>query len=89
MYTKRNVRYLLTLSGLAAEGSSILAENQMRENLRKWLSPSDPSTNHNVACAAHLEGTASWFLRSGIFRKWRSTGSILWINGMRTFLNFY
>jgi len=72
-----------------AGGSSILAGSQMRENLRKWLSPPDPSTNHNVACGAHLKGTATWFLQGNIFREWKSTGSFLWIHGMRTFLNFY
>ena len=27
--------------------------NQLRQNLRRWLSPPDPSTNHNIACNAH------------------------------------
>ena len=70
--------------------SSILAGSQMRENLRKWLSPPNPSTNHNIACGAHLQGTATWFLQGSAFQKWKkSSSSVLWIYGMRMLLNFY
>jgi hypothetical protein len=34
-------------------GSIILTGNQLRQHLRGWLSPQDPSTNHNIACNAH------------------------------------
>jgi hypothetical protein len=39
-------------------GSIILTGNQLRQDLRRWLSPPDPSTNHNIACKAHHKGTA-------------------------------
>ncbi|KAN0109637.1 hypothetical protein V8E52_009074 [Russula decolorans] len=55
--------------------------NQLRERYRKWLSPPDPSTNHNIACAAHLKGTATWLLQGRTFQKWKSSGSLLWIDG--------
>jgi len=32
--------------------------NQLRDNLLRWLSPPDPSTNHNIASKAHHNGTA-------------------------------
>ncbi len=69
--------------------SFIPARNQPRENLRKWLSPPDSSTNHNIACGTHLKGTAMWFIEGSIFREWVSTGSLLWIHGIRTLPNFY
>ena len=69
--------------------SSILAGTQLRENLHKWLSPPDPSTNHNVACGAHLKGTAMWFLEGSTFQKWKSSSSLLWIHGKRMFFNCY
>ncbi|KAH9973635.1 hypothetical protein BJV74DRAFT_889043 [Russula compacta] len=56
-------------------------QNQMRQDLRKWLSPPDTSTNHNIACGAHHEGTATWFFQGSIFNEWKSTGSLLWIHG--------
>ncbi|KAF8496139.1 hypothetical protein F5888DRAFT_1835168 [Russula emetica] len=31
--------------------------NQLRDNLLQWLSPRDPSTNHNIASKAHHNGT--------------------------------
>jgi hypothetical protein len=71
------------------EASSILIGSQLRENLRKWLSPPDPSTNHNIACGAHHKGTATWFLQSSTFQKWNFSRSLLWIHGIRMFLNRY
>ncbi|KAH9165961.1 hypothetical protein EDB89DRAFT_2076307 [Lactarius sanguifluus] len=56
--------------------------NQVRESLRRWVTPPDPSTNHNIACGIQHGGTAQWFFRGGIFGTWRSaTGSLLWIYG--------
>ncbi|KAF8496144.1 hypothetical protein F5888DRAFT_412246 [Russula emetica] len=55
--------------------------NQLRDNLLRWLSPRDPSTNHNIASKAHHNGTAEWFFRGGIYSRWKSAGSFLWIHG--------
>jgi hypothetical protein len=40
--------------------------------------------NHNIACRDHLDGTASWFIQSGMFKEWKGAGSFLWIHGKRT-----
>ncbi|KAI0294601.1 hypothetical protein B0F90DRAFT_1756498 [Multifurca ochricompacta] len=58
--------------------------NQMRDNIRKWLSHPDPSINHNIACDAHHKGTAEWFFQGSAFNEWKSTGSLLWVHGKRT-----
>jgi len=60
-------------------------ENQLRESIHKWLSPPDPSTNHNIACATHLKRTAAWFFQGTTFREWKNqTGApLLWIHGKR------
>jgi hypothetical protein len=63
--------------------SNILTGNQLRRDLRTWLSPPDPSTNHNIACAAHHRGTATWFFQGSIYNEWKSTPSLLWIHGKR------
>jgi archaellum component FlaC len=63
------------------------ANTELRENLQKWLSPPDPSTNHNIARKAHHKGTASWFFQGGIFKQWKSS-PLLWIHGKRMFLYF-
>ena len=62
-----------------------IAGNQLRESLRKWQSPPDPSTNHNIAGDRQHEGTAEWFIESDIYEKWNEVGSLLWIHGKRTF----
>jgi hypothetical protein len=58
---------------------------QLRRDLRKWLSAPDPSTNHNVARGVHHEGTATWFFQGGIFKEWKLNPSLLWIYGKREF----
>ncbi|KAH9077572.1 hypothetical protein EDB83DRAFT_2285598 [Lactarius deliciosus] len=55
--------------------------NQITQLLRAWLSPADPSTNHNIARKAQHKGTAVWFFQGSIFIEWKSTGSLLWIHG--------
>ena len=62
--------------------------NQFQENVRRWLSPPDPSTNHNIARRNHLDGTASWFTQSVTLKDWKETGSLLWIHGKRTRLSY-
>jgi hypothetical protein len=69
-----------------SECSELLAGNLLRDNLLRWLSPSDPSTNHNIASKAHHDGTALWFFQGGIFNEWKSAGSLLWVHGKRVFL---
>ncbi|KAH9167683.1 hypothetical protein EDB89DRAFT_1813408, partial [Lactarius sanguifluus] len=58
-----------------------ITENQLRESLRKWQSPPDPSTNHNIVGDRQHEGTAEWFFESDQFESWKVTGSLLWIHG--------
>ena len=61
------------------------ANTELQENLQKWLSPPDPSTNHNIARKAHHKGTVSWFFQGGIFKQWKLS-PLLWIHGKCTFL---
>ncbi|OCH87555.1 hypothetical protein OBBRIDRAFT_149093 [Obba rivulosa] len=58
-----------------------IASKQKRNEMRKWLSPPDPSINHNVARSSYHEGTAKWFIRSEIFEEWKMSGSLLWVHG--------
>ena len=66
-------------------GSITVTGNQLQQDLRRWLSPPDPSTNHNIACNAHHDGTANWFFEGSFYKEWRSTGSssLIWIHGKR------
>ena len=69
-----------------SERSDRFTGNQLRDSLFRWLSPPDPSINHNIASKAHHKGTAEWLLQGSIFNQWKSTGSFLWIHGKRAFL---
>jgi hypothetical protein len=77
------IRAVLNL--LILSRTSRKRENLSRQDLRKWLSPPDPSTNHNIARRAHHEGTANWFFQGTMFKTWKSTPSLLWVHGKRTF----
>ena len=60
----------------------------VQQDLRRWLSPSDPSTNHNIASNAHHKGTATWFFEGSTYKEWKSTASesLLWVHGKRVHL---
>ena len=70
---------------LISERSGLFTGNLLRDDLLRWLSPSDPSINHNIACKAHHDGTAQWFFQGRIFKEWKSTASFLWLHGKRVF----
>ena len=59
--------------------------DQLRQDVQHWLSPPDPSTNQNFVRKARHSGTAAWFFKSNELTEWKSTGSLLWIHGKRTF----
>ena len=63
--------------------------NQSRKSLKEWVFPPDPSTNHNNASDIHHGGSAQWFFEGSRFGEWKSTGSLLWIYGKRTFFQFF
>jgi hypothetical protein len=70
-------------------GSDCFIENQLRDSLLRWLSPPNPSVNHNIARKAHHDGTTQWFFEGSIFNRWKSNGSFLWVHGKRvSFLTF-
>ncbi len=66
------------------EDSGTLAGNQLRRDLRRWLSPPDPSVNYNAASATQYKGTAAWFIKGSTFADWKASGSLLWVHGKRT-----
>ena len=78
---------LPNMSNTNCRGSKMRTGDQLREKLRSWLSPPDPSINHNIACGTQHEGTGMWFIQGNKFDEWRKTSSLLWIRGNRTFVS--
>lgn len=60
--------------------------NEFRKDLRKWITPPDPSVNFNAATGAHHEGTAAWCLKGNVLVDWKTSGSLFWIHGKRMYL---
>ena len=69
-----------------SDGSNFFTGNHLRDSIFRWLSPPDQSTNHFIARKFRHNGTAQWFFEGSIFKKWKSTGSFLWIHGKRASL---
>ncbi|KAF8489915.1 hypothetical protein F5888DRAFT_1951512 [Russula emetica] len=65
----------------AANDVDQIKRKQLRESIHTWLSPPDPSKNHNIACDTHHKKTAKWFFQGRIYQEWKSTGSLLWVHG--------
>jgi hypothetical protein len=84
---KTNRLYLHTASFWTLILNWLPLGDQLQETFRRWLSPPDPSTNHNIAREAHHDGTASWFIQGDTFKEWKTTGSLLWIHGNRRFIS--
>ena len=74
--------HLITMPG---RPHTVLGEGVLQK-VKKWLSPPDPSTNYNIGLRDLYEESATWFLDSLIFQEWHSTGSLLWIDGKRAFV---
>jgi hypothetical protein len=76
-----NIREALVTMQKVSDDLNKMKRDQLREKIRQWLSPPDPSINHNTACEAHHNGTAAWFLEGAIYNEWKTTGSLLWTHG--------
>jgi hypothetical protein len=85
--TSRPYSHNATLTNVDSEVT--VTGDQLQENHRRWLSPPDPSTNHNIAHRSHHSGTASWFIQGDTFKEWKSTGSLLWIHGNREYSSLF
>jgi hypothetical protein len=60
-----------------------LGNQHKRGKIERWLSPPDPSTNHNKAIKQRYEGSGIWFLESDAFAKWKKArNSFLWLYGI-------
>ena len=87
----KNVTEVMSASSLSAlaltPGYALMPHlpgSQWQQDLRKWFSSPDPSTNHVVLCRAQHQGTANWFFGGSLFEEWKSAGSLFWIHGKRT-----
>ena len=69
------------------QGRSYLSGDQLRQDVERWLSPPDPSTNHAFVRKARYRGTAEWFFESNELTEWKAKGSLLWIHGKRMYFD--
>jgi hypothetical protein len=60
-----------------------LVDDQLRWEVQHWLSPPDPSMNHNFVQKARHSETAAWFFDSDALTEWKAKGLLLWIYGKR------
>ena len=82
----RRCSYSRDLITISRQSSPMVVGKEALRDLQGWLSPPDPSTNHNIACGAQHERTSLWLFKDNIFKEWELNGSLLWIHGKRTVL---
>ena len=59
-----------------------VTEDKKNEIIR-WLSPIDPTTNQAAARKKHEGETGKWFTKGEEYSKWKdSSNSFLWLHGM-------
>lgn len=67
-------------------GQRTLLTDKRREKIHQWLSPPDPSSNHNAARKKWQPTTGAWFVEGEEFEKWKaSPNSVLWLHGIRKY----
>jgi hypothetical protein len=73
---------------IPAGGASLnlLTGDQLLRDFREWLSPPDPSINQKSSRRVIYKGTTTWFTQGTFFKEWKSTGSLLWVNGKCTYI---
>ncbi|KAF8466110.1 hypothetical protein DFH94DRAFT_848535, partial [Russula ochroleuca] len=79
----------LTLDEVRAAAAQILQavnngeRDKVLRNVKEWLSPPNPWTNHNVVRESRHTGTGTWLIQGDTYAEWKSSGpsSLLWING--------
>ncbi|KAH9034816.1 hypothetical protein EDB85DRAFT_959522 [Lactarius pseudohatsudake] len=79
--SSEDIKQALVVMQQVATNMNKSQRDQLQDKSRNWLSPADPSTNYNIACKAHHDGTATWFIQGATFSEWEVTGSLLWIHG--------
>jgi len=73
------------LSALMIVGSRLYSSQvtELQNNVRKWLSPPDPSINHKLQFGVHHKMSATWFTGGPVYKEWKQQGSLLWVHGKR------
>ena len=57
--------------------------SERRDEIMRWLSPPDPSTNYGKALAQRHSGTGRWLLESPTYSRWtEEPASFLWLHGI-------
>ena len=79
----KRLSYFFRPSVTETEGTFV--GDQLQRDVQHWLSPPDPSTNHNFVREARHRGTAAWFFESNALTGWKARGSFLWIHGKRMY----
>ncbi|KAL8935840.1 MAG: hypothetical protein Q9216_005232 [Gyalolechia sp. 2 TL-2023] len=58
-------------------------DSDQYQNILKWLSAPDPSTNFNAALKRRHIGTGKWLLENHKYQDWKAArGSFLWLHGI-------
>lgn len=78
-----NVNQIQHVTHETKAGVDHLSKDNHQVKVHRWLSPPDPSTNHNEALRQRHPGSGEWFLRSSEYSTWKAgRNSFLWLHGI-------
>ncbi|KFY32241.1 hypothetical protein V493_00374, partial [Pseudogymnoascus sp. VKM F-4281 (FW-2241)] len=83
--TKTFRGYIATLTFYHAAASSTLQpmKDTKLVEIRRWLSPPDPSMNYRKAIKLRQSNTGLWLLEGEVYSKWkRNASSFIWLYGI-------
>ncbi len=65
-------------------GQKTFLADDRRKKIHQWLSPPDPSSNHDAACKKRQPTTGAWFVEGPQFEEWKiNPNSFVWLHGIR------
>lgn len=59
----------------------IWSKGEENYKIREWLCPLDLSSNHDAANIKREPGTGKWLLQAPEYCRWKTSGSLIWLNG--------
>ena len=81
--TKIEIEVLNAKVNEISTGVSKLQTGPIHNNILRWLSAPDPSSNYNRALKDRHAATGDWFLKGKAYQDWLSeTYSLLWLHGI-------
>lgn len=66
-----------------------LVAGDEQKKIMDWLKAPNCSTNYTAAVNKRVKNTGKWILDHPVYKEWKQTGDILWIQGKGKFSDIF